>query len=155
MEIRSESIAADSFIDLRYAEPGVGGQNVSPQLSWTAGPEGTASYALTCFDPDAPTGSGWWHWVVTDIPAETTSLAEGAPLPAGARSWPNDYGYAGWGGPWPPPGPAHHYEFRVVAVSVPKLDVPDLATSAVARMTLSFATLQVVGFTGLFANPAS
>ncbi len=155
MEIRSESIAADSFIDLRYAEPGVGGQNVSPQLSWTAGPEGTASYALTCFDPDAPTGSGWWHWVVADIPAEITSLAEGAPLPVGARSWANDYGYTGWGGPWPPPGPAHHYEFRVFAVSVPKLDVPDLATSAVARMTLSFVTLQVAGFTGLFATPAS
>ena len=101
MEFTSENIAAGSSIDLRYAEPGVGGDNVSPQLTWSAGPDGTQSYALTCFDPDAPTGSGWWHWVVTDIPAEVTSLAEGASLPAGARTWTNDYGYPGWGGPWP------------------------------------------------------
>ena len=97
MELSSRSIAPDTFIDLAYAEPGVGGQNTSPELSWTPGPEGTASYMVTCFDPDAPTGSGWWHWVVTDIPPSVTSLAEGAPLPAGARTWLNDYGYGGWG----------------------------------------------------------
>jgi Raf kinase inhibitor-like YbhB/YbcL family protein len=155
MEVSSTSITADSYIDPRYAEPGVGGQNVSPALSWTPGPSDTRSYAVTCFDPDAPTGSGWWHWVVTDIPADVTSLGEGAELPGQARTWPNDYGYLGWGGPWPPPGPAHHYEFRVIAVSVPRLDVPEAATSAVARLTLSFSTLQVAGFTSLFANPAS
>jgi Raf kinase inhibitor-like YbhB/YbcL family protein len=155
MDIRSSSITPDSLIDLRFAEPGVGGQNLSPELAWSPGPEGTASYAVTCFDPDAPTGSGWWHWVVTDIPAGVTALGEGAPLPEGARTWPNDYGYPGWGGPWPPPGPAHHYEFRVFAVAVPKLDVPDEATSASARLTLSFSTLGVDHFSALFANPAS
>jgi Raf kinase inhibitor-like YbhB/YbcL family protein len=155
MDIRSDSIAADSFIGLDYAEPGAGGQNLSPALAWTPGPEGTASYAVTCFDPDAPTGSGWWHWVVTDIPAEVISLAEGAALPPGARAWPTDYGYSGWGGPWPPPGPAHHYEFRVHALSTARLDVPDEATSAVARMTMSFEVLDTAMFTALFANPAS
>jgi Raf kinase inhibitor-like YbhB/YbcL family protein len=155
MEIRSASIAADSYIDPKYAEPGAGGQNISPDLSWTPGPTSTASYAVTCFDPDAPTGSGWWHWVVTDIPASITHLDEGAPVPAGARTWVNDYGYPGWGGPWPPPGPAHRYEFRVFAVSVGSLDVPDDATSASARLTLSFSTLGVAAFTALFANPAS
>ncbi|PKQ32423.1 MAG: YbhB/YbcL family Raf kinase inhibitor-like protein [Actinobacteria bacterium HGW-Actinobacteria-2] len=155
MDLSSTSITPGSYIAMTHAEPGVGGQNISPELSWTPGPEGTASYTITCFDPDAPTGSGWWHWVVTDIPAEVTSLAEGADLPDGARSWTNDYGYSGWGGPWPPPGPAHHYEFRVFAVGVPRLDVPDDASCASARLTLSFNTLAEAGFTALFANPAS
>ncbi len=155
MEITSAGIPADSHIDLRYAEPGVGGANVSPDLSWSGGPEGTRSFAVTCFDPDAPTGSGWWHWVVTDIPASVTSLAEGAPLPDGARTWNNDYGYPGWGGPWPPPGPAHHYVFTVFAVGVDRLDVPDEASSAVARLTLSFAELDKGSFTALFRNPSS
>ncbi len=155
MELHSTSVGADAPIDLSYAEPGVGGQNISPELSWTPGPDGTASYAVTCFDPDAPTGSGWWHWVVTDIPASVTRLDQGAPLPAGARTWTNDYGYSGWGGPWPPPGPAHHYEFRVIACSVPRLDVPDDASSASARLTLSFNTREGAGFTSLVANPAS
>ncbi|MCA0297338.1 MAG: YbhB/YbcL family Raf kinase inhibitor-like protein [Actinobacteria bacterium] len=155
MELTSAGIPADSHIDLRFAEPGVGGGNVSPNLSWSGAPEGTASFAITCFDPDAPTGSGWWHWVVTDIPADVTSLAEGVPLPVGARTWTNDYGYPGWGGPWPPPGPAHHYVFTVFAVGVDRLDVPDEASSAVARLTLSFSTLDHGSFTALFRNPSS
>ena len=154
MELISDGIAADADIDLRFAEPGVGGRNVSPGLSWSGAPEGTRSFAITCFDPDAPTGSGWWHWVVTDIPATVTSLAEGAALPAGSRTWHNDYGYPGWGGPWPPPGPAHHYVFTVFAVGVERLDVPDEATSAVARLTLSFSVLDTGSFTALFQNPA-
>lgn len=155
MEITSDSIAANASIDLRFAEPGVGGENISPALAWSGAPEGTRSFAITCFDPDAPTGSGWWHWVVTDIPAGVTSLAEGAPLPAGARTWTNDYGYPGWGGPWPPPGPAHHYVFTVFAVGVDRLDVPDEATSAVARLTLSFNVLDTGSFTAVFRNPTS
>ena len=155
MEITSGGIPANSEIDLRFAEPGVGGTNISPALVWSGAPEGTRSYAITCFDPDAPTGSGWWHWVVTDIPVEVTSLAEGAELPEGSRSWVNDYGYAGWGGPWPPPGPAHHYVFTVFAVGVDRLDVPDQATSAVARLTLSFSVLGTSTFTAVFRNPSS
>ena len=133
----------------------MGGANIPPALAWSGAPEGTRSYAITCFDPDAPTGSGWWHWVVTDLPVEVTSLAEGAGLPAGARAWVNDFGYAGWGGPWPPPGPAHHYVFTVFAVGVDRLDVPDEATSAVARLTLSFNVLDTGQFTALFRNPSS
>lgn len=155
MEITSAGIPANSDIDLRFAEPGVGGDNVSPALAWSGAPEGTRSYAVTCFDPDAPTGSGWWHWVVTDIPAEVTFLEEGAELPHGARTWANDYGYGDWGGPWPPPGPAHHYVFTVFAVGVDRLDVPDEATSAVARLTLSFNVLDTGTFTAMFRNPSS
>lgn len=155
MEITSSGIPANSDIDPRFSEPGVGGANISPALGWSGAPEGTRSYAITCFDPDAPTGSGWWHWVVTDIPAEVTALDEGAPLPPGSRTWVNDYGYAGWGGPWPPPGPSHHYVFTVFAVGVDRLDVPDEATSAVARLTLSFNVLGRGSFTALFRNPTS
>jgi Raf kinase inhibitor-like YbhB/YbcL family protein len=155
MEISSGGIPANSDIDLRFAEPGVGGANTSPDLAWSGAPEGTRSYAVTCFDPDAPTGSGWWHWVVTDIPADVTSFAQGAALPGGARTWLNDYGYTGWGGPWPPPGPAHHYVFTVFAVGVDRLDMPDGATSAVARLTLSFNALDTGSFTATFRNPSS
>jgi Raf kinase inhibitor-like YbhB/YbcL family protein len=155
MQLTSDGVVADAPISLRYAEPGVGGDNVSPGLAWSGAPEGTRSFAITCFDPDAPTGSGWWHWVVTDIPADVTSLAEGEALPEGARTWPNDYGYPGWGGPWPPPGPAHHYVFTVYAVGVDRLDVPDEATSAVARLTLSFNVLAQGSFTAVFTNPSS
>ena len=90
MELTSGSITAHASIDPRFAEPGVGGSNVSPAIAWSGAPEGTRSYAITCFDPDAPTGSGWWHWVVTDIPVDVTEFAEGAELPAAARAWPND-----------------------------------------------------------------
>jgi Raf kinase inhibitor-like YbhB/YbcL family protein len=155
MEFTSAGIPADSFIDPRFAEPGVGGANLSPDLEWSGAPEGTRSYAITCFDPDAPTGSGWWHWVVTDIPGDVTALVEGAALPEGARTWTNDYGYSGWGGPWPPPGPAHHYVFTVFAVGAERLDVPDEASSAVARLTLSFNILDRASFTALFRNPSS
>ncbi len=155
MELISADIPANSDIDLRFAEPGVGGANISPDLTWSGAPEGTRSFAVTCFDPDAPTGSGWWHWVVTDIPAEVTSFAQGAALPDGSRTWLNDYGYTGWGGPWPPPGPAHHYVFTVFAVGVDRLDVPDEASSAVARLTLSFSVLDTGTFTATFRNPSS
>ena len=153
MELKSESFEPDTYIDARHIEPGIGGENISPSLAWSGAPDGTRSYAITCFDPDAPSGSGWWHWVVTDIPVDVTSLAEGAPLPAGARTWINDYGYRGWGGPWPPPGPAHHYVFTVFAVGVDRLDVQDDTTSAVARVNLSFNVLEKTSFTVLFQNP--
>ncbi len=154
MELASNAIPDGATIDLVHAEPGVGGRNVSPDLSWTPGPDGTQSYAVLCHDPDAPTGSGWWHWVVTDIPADVTSIPLGGPVPEGAREWPNDYGYRGWGGCYPPPGdPAHRYQFSVVAVNVPRLEVGDDATHAVVRFTLHFATLERATFTGRFANP--
>lgn len=155
MQLRSVAIPADSIIALRHAEPGVGGENLSPDLAWSGAPAGTRSFLVTCFDPDAPTGSGWWHLIVADIPAGVTELAAGEDVPAGARSWPNDYGYTGWGGPWPPPGPAHHYVFRVAALDVERLDVPDDTSRANALLTASFHTLAEASFVATFANPAS
>ncbi len=155
MYLHSTAIPEDSAIDIRHAEPGVGGANVAPDLSWGDAPEGTKSFMITCFDPDAPTGSGWWHWVVTDIPAEVSSLPEGGVLPDGARTWPNDYGYAEWGGPWPPPGPAHRYVFRVVALGVERVNVPDDTTRANALLNAGFSVLGEASFTATFAHPAS
>lgn len=73
MKITSTSITEGQPIELAYAHADAGGKNISPQLSWTPGPEGTKSYAITIYDPDAPTGSGFWHWILADIPADVTS----------------------------------------------------------------------------------
>ena len=79
------------------------GEDVSPHLAWSGEPEGTKSFALSCFDPDAP-GSGWVHWYVHDIPASVHELAKGAPVPAGAVEVTNDFGKTTYGGPCPPSG---------------------------------------------------
>ncbi|MGD8216154.1 YbhB/YbcL family Raf kinase inhibitor-like protein [Aestuariimicrobium sp. Y1814] len=153
MQLHSAGIPANSQIDLKYAEQGIGGQNTTPDLTWSDAPAGTKSFAITVFDPDAPTGSGWWHWVAVDLPVTVTSLAEGAALPESAREWVNDYGYVGYGGPYPPPGPAHHYVFTVYALPSERLDVPDEATSAQVRFTLLAAAIDSASFTAIFANP--
>ncbi len=99
---------------------GCSGANVSPQLSWQNAPQGTKSFVLTVYDPDAPTGSGWWHWVVYDIPASTKELPQGAgsgkaPLPDGAKQGRTDFGAPGFGGACPPPGDKpHRYVFTVL-----------------------------------------
>jgi Raf kinase inhibitor-like YbhB/YbcL family protein len=115
---------------------GCAGENVSPALNWSHAPPGTQSFALLVHDPDAPTGSGWWHWVVYNIPATASSLPAGAGdpkmrlLPAGALQGRTDFGTYAYGGPCPPPGKLHHYHFRLYALKVPKLDVPGEASAA-------------------------
>jgi Raf kinase inhibitor-like YbhB/YbcL family protein len=101
-----------------------GGSNVSPQIAWTAGPEGTKSYLLTIFDPQAPTGVGFWHWIVASIPPSVRSFATGAGThisPPAIETY-TDYGSSGYGGPCPPPGDiVHHYVFTVSALNVPAI----------------------------------
>lgn len=110
---------------------GCHGQNLSPPLSWSGAPAGAKSFAVTLYDPDAPTGSGWWHWVVFDIPRGVTSLAEGAQPPAPAIEGRNDFGAAGYGGACPPPGgPAHRYVFTVYALDTERLGVAADASPA-------------------------
>ena len=155
MRVSSSSFGEGETIDPRYAEQGCGGQNVRPALSWDAAPEGTKSFAITIYDPDAPTGSGWWHWIVVDIPADVTSLGEDADLPASAREWVNDYGYLGYGGPCPPPGPAHHYIHTVHALPFEQIPVDDATPSAPLRFTILTSELGSASTTGLFASGAT
>lgn len=152
MQLHSEAISDGSTIELTYCEPQCGGSNVSPDLTWSGAPEGTKSYAVTCFDPDAPTGSGWWHWIAFDIPADVTVLPAGIGPDAPFRQWENDYGYVGYGGPCPPPGPAHRYVFTVYALDVAELGVPAGVTSAACRFNLLAHAIDSASFTATFAQ---
>ncbi|HWI44156.1 MAG TPA: YbhB/YbcL family Raf kinase inhibitor-like protein [Nocardioides sp.] len=132
--------------------------NTSPQLSWEPGPEGTQSYVVTCFDPDAPIVSGFWHWVVVDIPADVTSLAAGAgesddTLPEGAFHVRNDFGALKYDGAAPPQGDqVHRYQFVVHAVKEPKLGVDGSATPAVVGFNLAFKTAGRAIITGTYQH---
>jgi Raf kinase inhibitor-like YbhB/YbcL family protein len=140
---------------------GIGGQDVSPQLSWSGAPEGTRSYAVTVYDPDAPTGSGFWHWAVADLPAGVTELPEGAGddtgsgLPEGAVQLPNDARAARYIGAAPPAGHGPHRYFVVVhALDVASIGVPADATPAVLGFTMSGHTLGRAVLTATAETPA-
>jgi len=149
--------AAASFTvtsaDVRDGEPmadlfSYEGGNLSPQLSWSGFPAETLGFVVTCFDPDAPTPSGFWHWVVAGLDAATTELPRGAgaeggaDLPKGAFQIRNDMGGAGYMGAAPPPGDQlHRYFFVVHAIDVAALDVDDTVTPAVVSFNLAFHTL--------------
>lgn len=132
------------------------GGNRSPQLSWSGAPEGTKSFAVTCYDPDAPTGSGFWHWTVANIPANVTTLAAGASsagLPAGAVEGRTDFGAPGFGGAAPPAGHGpHRYIFTVFAIDTDKLEVTSDNSGAVFGFNLHFHTLAKASITGIYEN---
>jgi Raf kinase inhibitor-like YbhB/YbcL family protein len=149
MQLTSTSFNDGDYMPMEHvlsADYGFGcsGGNKSPQLAWSGAPDGTKSFALTCFDPDAPTGSGFWHWVLFNIPASTTELPTGASsegLPEGAVEARNDYGEQGYGGAAPPAGDIpHRYVFTVFAVD-DALDLGPDATPAYVGFNLTFHTL--------------
>ena len=127
--------------------------NTSPHLKWSGAPEGTKSYAVTCYDPDAPTGSGFWHWTVANIPAGVSELPSGGPVPAGAVEGRTDFGEPGYGGAAPPPGHGpHRYIFTVFAVDTDRLDVTPENSGAVFGFNLHFHTLAKASITATYEN---
>lgn len=125
---------------------GCTGENISPELSWSNAPKGTRSFALTVYDPDAPTGSGWWHWLVVNIPANSSTLPTGVTakeLPKGAIETMNDYGVTSFGGACPPEGDKHHqYIFTLHALDVEKLDVTSKSDSALVGYMINAHTIE-------------
>ena len=161
------TVVSDSFKDGDYLSKdhvlsesfgfGCAGGNKSPHLKWSGAPAGTKSFALTCYDPDAPTGSGFWHWVVVNIPASVTELAldAGNPmsgkLPAGALMTRTELGLSGYLGPCPPEGDhPHRYLFTVFAVGVDRLGVTADTSPAVVGFNLHFNTLAKAEIMGLY-----
>lgn len=137
--LRSPSIPPGGRLGEAHVLDGFGcqGNNTSPALQWKNPPAGTQSFAVTVYDPDAPTGSGWWHWVVYDIPATATGLEEGAgsadgrKLPQGSVQGRTDFGGPGYGGACPPAGDKpHRYIFTVHALKTPHLNLPADASAA-------------------------
>jgi Raf kinase inhibitor-like YbhB/YbcL family protein len=138
-DIRDGETLAKTYV---FNDWGSDGRNVSPHLRWSGAPEGTLSYAVTCFDPDAPTGSGFWHWLLFDIPADVTELPAGAGVDGdlGVHGR-NDYGINAYGGAAPPPGFPHRYIFAVHALDVEKLGVDRDTPPAVIGFNITAHTL--------------
>jgi hypothetical protein len=162
MQISSNSFKDGDYLAMDHvlsADYGFGcaGANKSPHLKWDGAPAATKSFAVTCFDPDAPTGSGFWHWVVVNIPASVTelpldagNLASGK-LPAGALEVRTDFGKPGYGGPCSPPNDhPHRYIFTVHAVATEALPVTADTSAAVVGFNLHFQTLEKATLMGLF-----
>ncbi len=149
-KLTSSQIAPGSKIGAEQVFNGFGctGGNISPELKWSGAPKGTKSYALTVFDSDAPTGSGWWHWVIFNIPADTNGLAKGAGalksklLPEGAVQSRTDFGKPGYGGPCPSKGDKpHRYSFTLHALKTDKLPLDMEASAAMVGFYLHLNTL--------------
>lgn len=148
-------------IDASFEYDGFGcsGNNRSPELQWHNPPANTRSFAISVHDPDAPTGSGWWHWRVVDIPASATGLPTDAgaensqQLPEGSRQIRNDFGYKGWAGMCPPQGAGpHRYTFTVHALDVESLDLPEDASPALAGFMIHQHEIERAGFMVTYAR---
>jgi Raf kinase inhibitor-like YbhB/YbcL family protein len=161
-KLESPEIKANATIDRKFEANvfGCSGENKSPALKWSGAPKDTKSFAVTVYDPDAPTGSGFWHWFVYNIPANMTELkadagnASNANLPPGARQNRIDYGFAAWGGPCPPEGDKpHRYVFTVHALKTDKLDLPADATAALAGFMVHANMVGKASFTAKYGRP--
>jgi Raf kinase inhibitor-like YbhB/YbcL family protein len=157
-DLSSDDATDGEPLDKRHLHQMAGGENISPQLRWSGYPPETRSFVVTCYDPDAPTGSGFWHWVLVDVPATVTELPRGAGAtgaqPAGAIHIRNDFGTKDYGGSAPPAGDIpHRYVFAVHAVDVETLGVDDTATPAYVGFNLAFHTLARATFRPIYQAP--
>lgn len=143
--VTSTDVQNGAVISERHVLNGFGcqGANISPALTWSGSPADTKSFAVTVYDPDAPTGSGWWHWVVFNIPASANRLPgnaggpQGKSLPAGSIQSRTDFGKPGYGGPCPPTGDKpHRYQFTVYALKTDKLPLDENAPAAMVGFYL-------------------
>jgi Raf kinase inhibitor-like YbhB/YbcL family protein len=147
MEVRSNDLRHGEEMPTVYRDPQIGGENTSPQLEWSGFPAETKSFAVMCYDPDAPTGMGFMHWAVANLAADVTSLPVGAGssagvMPVGSLTLPNDLRLRHYVGPNPPPGSGRHrYVFIVHAVDVPVLEIDSDLTPVVLGFNLHFHTL--------------
>jgi Raf kinase inhibitor-like YbhB/YbcL family protein len=142
-ELTSLDMTDGRPLDELFTHGSVGGKNLSPHLAWSGFPAETRGFVVTCFDPDAPTGSGFWHWVVVNLPRTVNALERGGdPLPGDAFCVRNDYGDKAYGGAAPPPGDRpHRYVFAVHALDVDALEVTSEASPAYVGFNLAFHTL--------------
>ena len=131
LTLSSKSIIEGQQLNRNHVFKGLGckGKNIAPDLSWSGAPKETQSFAITVYDPDAPTGSGWWHWFAFNIPTDINTLSAGQKLPKEIVQLKNDYGQSGFGGACPPVGEVHRYQFTVHALNV-KLKLNELASNA-------------------------
>lgn len=142
----SDDITDGAPLARTFVHDSAGGQNLSPHLRWSGFPSDTRAFVVTCYDPDAPTQSGFWHWVLVNLPVEVTELARGAgapgDLPAGAFHVRGDFGPKAYAGAAPPAGDRpHRYVFAVHAIDVDRLEVDDSVSPAVVGFNLAFHTL--------------
>jgi Raf kinase inhibitor-like YbhB/YbcL family protein len=158
--LRSPSVVPNSTLsnDQVYSGFGCSGKNISPALRWSGAPSGTRSFAITVYDPDAPTGSGWWHWVIYNIPATVSALPAGAgnqggKLPAGAAQGHTDFGTPGFGGPCPPAGDKpHRYIFTVYALKSERIEPPEEASAAMVGFMIHANTLAKASLTAYYGR---
>jgi len=155
-DVKPDSMLGDAQVFNGF---GCSGKNISPALQWHGAPAGTKSFAVTLYDPDAPTGSGWWHWVVYNIPADATGLPQGAGaadgkgLPAGSVQGRTDFGTAAFGGACPPPGDKpHRYVFTVFALKTDKIDVPADASAALVGFMVHASTIGKASFSARYGR---
>ncbi|MDG5900292.1 YbhB/YbcL family Raf kinase inhibitor-like protein [Shewanella xiamenensis] len=157
MTLSSKDISEGQQLSNQFVFNGFGctGANISPQLAWRDAPEGTKAYAVTAYDPDAPTGSGWWHWAVYNIGGDQQQLVQGAgskanALPKGAIALKNDFGTTDFGGACPPQGHGmHRYEFTVWALPSP-LELPKDASPALLGFMLNAQALGHAKLTAVY-----
>ncbi|SNY92854.1 hypothetical protein SAMN04515647_3120 [Cohaesibacter sp. ES.047] len=152
MQLTSPDFHDGDPLPAKSVSQGLGGEDLSPTLQWSGVPSEAKSLALTCYDPDAPTGSGFWHWIIVNLPVSENGEISSASLPDMAKSALNDAGTENFTGAYPPPDdPAHRYIFTLHALSLEEID-PSNITGAYVRFNIMRNQIDSASITGHFKN---